>query len=134
MCAPLLIITEPDGTFPNHPADPLRPENLVDLLDLVHRTSPDLGVAFGDHVRRADSQFGDRVLRGFQVGRPLRDSVGRTAQVAWIVVRDLDLVDATQVNLRIGPSSSKNRVSGRCLFVMKRVQMIFMACTLPKDS
>ncbi len=47
------LYLEPDGTFPNHPADPLRPENLVDLLDLVRRTRPDLGVAFDGDADRA---------------------------------------------------------------------------------
>jgi phosphomannomutase len=47
------LYLEPDGTFPNHPADPLRPENLADLLELVERTSPDLGVAFDGDADRA---------------------------------------------------------------------------------
>ncbi len=47
------LYLEPDGTFPNHPADPLRPENLVDLLALVKRRRPDLGVAFDGDADRA---------------------------------------------------------------------------------
>ncbi|MEN8238464.1 MAG: phosphomannomutase/phosphoglucomutase, partial [Actinomycetota bacterium] len=47
------LYLEPDGTFPNHPADPLRPENLVDLVDLVHERKPDLGVAFDGDADRA---------------------------------------------------------------------------------
>ncbi len=47
------LYLEPDGTFPNHPADPLRPENLVDLLALVAERSPDLGVAFDGDADRA---------------------------------------------------------------------------------
>ncbi|CAN5297251.1 phosphomannomutase/phosphoglucomutase [soil metagenome] len=47
------LYLEPDGTFPNHPADPLRPENIADLLDLVARTSPDLAVAFDGDADRA---------------------------------------------------------------------------------
>ncbi|MDQ3782931.1 MAG: phosphomannomutase/phosphoglucomutase [Actinomycetota bacterium] len=47
------LYLEPDGTFPNHPADPLRPENIADLLDLVGRTSPDLAVAFDGDADRA---------------------------------------------------------------------------------
>lgn len=48
---PLFI--EPDGTFPNHPADPLRPENLVDLTNLVRSERPDIGVAFDGDADRA---------------------------------------------------------------------------------
>ncbi len=47
------IYLDPDGTFPNHPADPLRPENLVDLLELVERQEADLGVAFDGDADRA---------------------------------------------------------------------------------
>ena len=47
------LYLEPDGTFPNHPADPLRPENLVDLLALMAETKPDLGVAFDGDADRA---------------------------------------------------------------------------------
>jgi phosphomannomutase len=44
---------EPDGTFPNHPADPLDAENLRDLVALVRRTGADLGVAFDGDADRA---------------------------------------------------------------------------------
>ena len=47
------LYLEPDGTFPNHPADPLRPENLVDLIELVRGETPDLGVAFDGDADRA---------------------------------------------------------------------------------
>jgi phosphomannomutase len=47
------LYLEPDGTFPNHHPDPLRPENLVDLLALMERESPDLGVAFDGDADRA---------------------------------------------------------------------------------
>jgi phosphomannomutase len=44
---------EPDGRFPNHPADPLRPENLRDLQRAVARSGADLGVAFDGDGDRA---------------------------------------------------------------------------------
>lgn len=49
----LPLFLEPDGTFPNHPADPLRPENLVDLTELVRAEGVDLGVAFDGDADRA---------------------------------------------------------------------------------
>ena len=47
------LYLEPDGTFPNHPADPLRPENLADLLSLMDIERPDFGVAFDGDADRA---------------------------------------------------------------------------------
>jgi len=47
------LYLEPDGTFPNHPADPLVPENLVDLVDLVENGDFDIGVAFDGDADRA---------------------------------------------------------------------------------
>lgn len=47
------LYLEPDGTFPNHPADPIDPANLVDLIALVQRDGLDLGVAFDGDADRA---------------------------------------------------------------------------------
>jgi phosphomannomutase len=54
---------EPDGTFPNHEADPLKVENLHDLMAAVKRSGADLGVAFdGD---------GDRAMFVDERARPI---------------------------------------------------------------
>jgi phosphomannomutase len=47
------LYLEPDGTFPNHPADPLVPENLTDLEDLMATGRFDFGVAFDGDADRA---------------------------------------------------------------------------------
>ncbi len=44
---------ELDGTFPNHEANPLKPENLVDLQRAVREHGCDLGVAFDGDADRA---------------------------------------------------------------------------------
>ena len=44
---------EPDGTFPNHEADPLKAENLVDVSEAVKRVGADFGVAFDGDGDRA---------------------------------------------------------------------------------
>jgi phosphomannomutase len=47
------LYLEPDGTFPNHPADPLVPENLEDLQLMMKDGEFDLGVAFDGDADRA---------------------------------------------------------------------------------
>lgn len=44
---------EPDGTFPNHEADPLKVENLSDVSEAVKRIGADFGVAFDGDADRA---------------------------------------------------------------------------------
>ncbi len=54
-----IMYGELDGTFPNHPADPIQPENLVDLQARVLATGADIGLAFdgdADRVFLVDDQ------------------------------------------------------------------------------
>ena len=46
------LYPELDGTFPNHPADPMQPENLKDLQGQVLETSADVGLAFDGDADR----------------------------------------------------------------------------------
>jgi phosphomannomutase len=60
---------ELDGQFPNHPADPLKPENLKDLQKLVLEQKADLGVAFDGDADRAFfvDEKGERIDGNFLV-------------------------------------------------------------------
>ena len=54
-----ILFPELDGNFPNHPADPIQPENLVDLQALVLSSGADVGLAFdgdADRVFLVDEQ------------------------------------------------------------------------------
>lgn len=54
-----ILYPELDGNFPNHPADPIQPENLVDLKARVLSAKADVGLAFdgdADRVFLVDDQ------------------------------------------------------------------------------
>ncbi|HVA75551.1 MAG TPA: phosphomannomutase/phosphoglucomutase [Acidimicrobiales bacterium] len=47
-----VLFGELDGTFPNHPADPIQPENLVALQRRILETQADVGLAFDGDADR----------------------------------------------------------------------------------
>jgi phosphomannomutase len=47
-----ILFPELDGNFPNHPADPIQPENLVDLKAAVLAAGADIGLAFDGDADR----------------------------------------------------------------------------------
>ncbi|HOY33332.1 MAG TPA: phosphomannomutase/phosphoglucomutase [Bacteroidales bacterium] len=49
---PMYLFFEPDGTFPNHEANPLVPENVVFLQEHVLQNSSDLGIIFDGDADR----------------------------------------------------------------------------------
>ncbi len=53
------LYLEPDGTFPNHEPNPLKPENMRDLQEFVRELRADVGMAFdgdGDRVALVDER------------------------------------------------------------------------------
>jgi phosphomannomutase len=74
------LFLEPDGSFPNHHPDPLRPENLRDLEALVRGEGLDLGVAFDGDADRAFF-IDDRL-------RPMPGSTVTAMIAAWYLARD----------------------------------------------
>ena len=72
-----MLYPELDGTFPNHPADPIQPENLRDLQALVKSSHADIGLAFDGDA--------DRVFLVDEAGQPVSGST-TTAMVAAAVL------------------------------------------------
>jgi phosphomannomutase len=51
-CEVIALYSKVDGDFPNHHPDPSKPENLADLIQVVHAAEAELGLAFdGDGDR-----------------------------------------------------------------------------------
>ena len=67
------LFPELDGTFPNHPADPIQPENQKDLCDRLLSIGADVGLAFDGDA--------DRVFLVDETARPISGSL-TTALVA----------------------------------------------------
>ena len=83
--AGLPVVTEPlyftlDGTFPNHPADPLDPANLVDLATAVTSGGHALGLAFDGDA--------DRVFAVDERGRPVPSSLIGAAVADRLLARE----------------------------------------------
>ncbi len=77
-CDVEILYPELDGTFPNHPADPIQPENLRDLQRRVLETGADIGLAFDGDA--------DRVFLIDEKAQPISGSV-TTAMVAAAMLR-----------------------------------------------
>ena len=69
---------ELDGTFPNHPANPIEPENLVDLQAAVREHGCDLGLAFDGDA--------DRMFAVDERGEPINPSLV-TAVIADVLLK-----------------------------------------------
>jgi phosphomannomutase len=72
-----ILYPELDGTFPNHPADPIQLENLRDLQARVIETGADVGLAFDGDA--------DRVFLVDELGQPVSGST-TTAMLAQAVL------------------------------------------------
>jgi phosphomannomutase len=71
------LYPELDGTFPNHPADPMQPDNLKDLQGQVLETSADVGLAFDGDA--------DRVVLVDEKAEPLSGSTTTAILAASIL-------------------------------------------------
>ncbi len=111
---------EPDGTFPNHEADPLNVENLRDVCEAVKRSGADLGVAFDGDADRAVfvDELGEpissdlvtallarHVLRHHPGGRVLYD-----LRSSRVTAEEIEAAGGTAEMCRVGHSFVKARM------------------------
>jgi phosphomannomutase len=111
------MFLELDGTFPNHPADPIQPENQVDLRRAVTEHGADLGLAFdGDADRvflvdeRAESVSGSLVTALVAEAMLEREPGGTILYnviCSWVVPEVIREHGGVPVRTRVGHSLIK---------------------------
>ncbi len=75
-----ILFEELDGTFPNHPADPIQTENQADLRRRVIETGADLGLAFDGDA--------DRVFVVDEKGEPMSGSTTTSLVASMMLARE----------------------------------------------
>lgn len=118
-----LLYVEPDGTFPNHEADPLKVENLADVIEAVKRTKSDFGVAFdgdGDRAVFVDekgepisSDLITAVLAGAQLKRVPGARVLYDLRSSRAVAEEIERAGGTPEMSRVGHSFVKAQMRER---------------------
>ena len=111
------LFRELDGTFPNHPADPLNPENQKDLKAAVLEHSADVGLAFdgdADRVFLVDERAEDvsgSLLTAIVAVSMLRKEPGakivHNLICSWIVPETILANGGEPVRTRVGHSFIK---------------------------
>ena len=75
-----ILYPELDGSFPNHPADPIQPENQADLRKRVIEVGADLGLAFDGDA--------DRVFVVDEKGEPISGSTTTSLVASMMLERE----------------------------------------------
>jgi len=111
------LYEELDGTFPNHEANPLKDENLVDIQRLVREQKCDLGLAFdgdADRVRFIDGNgkaVGADMITGLLAPRYLRKEPGAAIvydlRSSWATREAIEAAGGKAVRERVGHSFMK---------------------------
>jgi phosphomannomutase len=108
---------ELDGTFPNHEANPLKPENLVDVEKAVKDHGCDFGVAFDGDADRAiiidekGNAISADIITGLLAPRFLRDDPGSVIvydlRSSWSTKEAIEEAGGVAVRERVGHSFIK---------------------------
>jgi phosphomannomutase len=108
---------ELDGTFPNHEANPLKPENLVDVENAVKEHGCDFGVCFDGDADRAiiidekGNSISADIITGLLAPRFLRDDPGSVIvydlRSSWSTKEAIEEAGGKAVRERVGHSFIK---------------------------
>jgi phosphomannomutase len=111
------LFMELDGTFPNHEANPLKEENLVDVKELVARTHAEAGLAFdGDadrccFVDEAGETVSADLMTALLTPRFLEANPGAgiiyDLRSSWVVKEEIVRAGGVPIRERVGHSFIK---------------------------
>ncbi len=111
---------ELDGNFPNHEANPIKPETLVDLKQKVIETKALMGIAFDGDADRigfvdekaqqirgdiATALFADIELKKHGAGKVLND-----VRSSWSVAEAIKKHDGESIMCKVGHANIKNQM------------------------
>ena len=112
-----VLYAELDGTFPHHEANPLKPENLRDVQQLVREKGCDVGLAFdgdADRIRFLDETgepIGADMITGLLAPRYLRKEPGAAIvydlRSSWATREAIEAAGGRAVRERVGHSFMK---------------------------
>lgn len=116
-CELVGIYLDPDGTFPNHEADPLKVENLRDISKLVRESNSALGFCFdgdGDRVAVVDEKgemIGCDLITALIAQDVLKEKPGHTVtydlRSSKVVPEVVEQCGGKPVRIRVGHSHAK---------------------------
>lgn len=113
--------TEPDGTFPNHGADPLLKENRVDLEERVVKEKADVGFAFDADVDRffviddngefVPGDFLTALLAAVFLKKHPHSKIVYDLRASWAVADTVSAYGGTALMNRVGHAYIKRRMA-----------------------
>jgi phosphomannomutase len=126
-CELVPLYFELDGSFPNHEANPIEPENIADLQRTVRETGADLGVAFdGDADRMFLVDEHGTFIGGDMVTAMVAQSMLRRHPGATIVYNLICSRSVPQTIERLGGKAVRERVGHSFIkATMRREDAVF---------
>ncbi len=126
-CTLVPLYFELDGTFPNHPASPIEPENMEDLQKKVREVGADLGAAFdGDADRMFPVDEHGNVVDGSMVTAAVSQSLLRKRPGSTILYNLIVSKSVPELVEKMGGVAIRTRVGHSYIKAeMRRLNAIY---------
>lgn len=126
-CELVPLYFELDGTFPNHPASPIEPENMVDVQRKVRETGADIGTAFdGDADRMFPVDEHGDLVDGSMVTAMVTNSLLRKHPGSTVLYNLIVSKSVPELIAELGGNAFRARVGHSFIKAdMRRLNAIF---------